>query len=267
MTWHRITPLISCLTLSVLGSACDLGDKSIGNETGADQGELGDTDDEGDEGDEADGEDEGDEQPGFGGSCGEETDSIVEDHDATLPGFDGAVSDYLALVEGSFLGEFSWLPEDGPVSNAHAGTSSPLTITVTYEGGEVRLKEVERVGQFPEDEIEINEWLCSNTLEIDLTLGFATDDGLFAESFQIPIRVQSHTDFAPAGFYFSVDMAALQGQLSLDDFEFAGGEISDMVLIGDFEGDKLDGSFNMEVLAMDWIGFGVVADFQATRTP
>lgn len=260
MTLHRITILTSCLTLSVLGTACDLGDKSLGNDTGADQGDPGETGETG-VGDDND----DDNETGFGDDCGDAVVSVVDDLDAAQPGFTGSVNDYLALIEGSYLGEFAWLPEDGPVTNEHAGTQSPLTLTVTYAGGEVRLHEVELVGQPPEDGFE--DGLCSNVLEIDVTLGFTTADGLFAEAFAIPVRVYSHSDISLANFYFSLDMDSLQGQLSLDDFVVNDGSVSDLVLIGDLDGETVDGSLNIEIMAMDWVGFGNIAGFQATRAP
>jgi hypothetical protein len=257
MSLHRtILLLMPWLALS----ACDLGDKSIGNDTGADQGDgVGDGDGDGD-GDSGDG--DGDPGPG---ACGEETTSIVTDPNAALPGFAATPTEYLADIEGTFLGEFVWNPNDGPREVAHAGTMSPLTITVTYEGGEMRLTEVERVGQPPNGELEGE--VCSNILELDVRLDFVTDDGLFAEAFQVPISIASHASPSLPGFYFSLDMNALQGQLSIDDFSFTDAEITDLILTGEFAGDAVAGGLSMDVLWMDWVGFGGIASFEATREP
>lgn len=272
MTLHRITILCSCAILSVLGTACDLGEKSIGNDTGADQGEMGDGDgDNGDgdgDGDPGDGDGDGDPTGQGDGDCGEETVTIIDDPNATLPGFDGVVADYLGMIEGTFVGQFEWLPNDGPTMIEHAGTMSPLTVTVSHDGGEIRLTEVELVGEFPNGN---NGGVpCSNILEIDVTLGFATEDGLFAETFMVPISISSVTDDqfpSLPGIYFPLDMAALDGSLALDDFAFEDGEITDLVLTGNFEGNAVSGGLMMEVLFMDWVGFGSVAGFEATRTP
>lgn len=253
MTFHRTLILTSCTLSLLLAAACDPGDKA--SDTNAD--ETGGDDDGNGDGDE--------EQPGLGSNCGEEVVSIVEDLSAALPGFGGSVDDYLGLVEGSFAGEFSWLPNDGFLSIEHAGTSSALTMSVSYEGGEVRLTEVELVGQPPQGGELAGE--CSNVLEVDMTLDFATADGLFAEALQVPIRIYSDAEHARPGFYFSLDLAGLQGQLALDDFTVDQGSVSDLVLIGDFDGDAVEGSLNVEILSMDWVGFGAVAGFEAARVP
>lgn len=260
MSSHRLVLSRVCLALLALGSACDLGDKSIGNDTGADQGDPDDSGDgDGDANDNGDGDGDGDP----GGSCGAETLSIIDDLDDELPAFGATVNDYLALVEGTFLGDFSWLPNDGPLTVEHAGTTSPLTVTVTYEGGEIRLTEVELLGQSPGDPPEV----CGNRLEIDVTLGFATEDGLFAESFAVPLLINSHSEEPQPSFYFSLDTEALDGQLSLDDFEYQNGEITDLVLMGNFDGGLVQGDLFMEVSTMDWVGFGTVASFEAIRAP
>jgi hypothetical protein len=258
MTFHRITTLTSFLTLFALTTACD---KQGDGSENADQGDTSD------DGSEAAGSDDGDNQGGeFGGNCGDEVVSLVDDLDAELPGFDGSVTDYLGLIEGSYLGDFNWHSQEGFLTIAHAGTTSPLTISVDYEGGEVRLAEVELVGQPPEGGFEFG--TCSNVLSIDVTLGFATEDGVFAEAFAVPVRVYSHSfsDSALASFYFSVDLAALQGSLALADFSIDNGEVSDLVMTGDLDGDTINGSLNIEIMTMDWVGFGGIADFQATRT-
>jgi hypothetical protein len=262
MTLHRIT--ISCLTLGLLVTACDLGEKSIGNDTGADQGDVGDGDgDSGDgDGDSGDGDGDGDGDPG---GCGAQTVSIIDDPNEELPGFAELVVDYLAVAEGTYLGEFVWSPNDGPRTVEHAGTMSPLTLSVTYEGGEIRLTEVAHVGELPGG--DPGGFACSNTLEIDVRLDFVTDDGLFAESFEIPLLVYSHGGPSVPTLYFSLDMDALQGQLSLDDFSFEDGEITDLILTAEFSGDAVNGGLGMEVAWMDWVGFGGIANFDAAREP
>jgi hypothetical protein len=256
MTLHRIITLSLCLISTLLATACDPGDKSP-NDDNADESETGDPG----EGN-GDGDGDGEDQSAFGGDCGEETVSIIDDLGAALPGFTGTVTDQLGLIEGTYNGDFSWLPEDGPVTIEHAGTESPLTLTVTYEGGEVRLTEVELVGQ-PQDGELVG--TCSNILEVDVTLDFVTDDGLFAESLQVPMRIYSQSDYALPGFYFSLDLAALQGELALEDFTVNEGTLSDLVLIGEFEDDNVHGSLNTEIMTMDWVGFGSVAGFGAIR--
>ncbi|HLT35978.1 MAG TPA: hypothetical protein VK034_06825, partial [Enhygromyxa sp.] len=258
MTLHRITTLTCCSILFSLATACDLGDKSIGNDTGADQGETGDGDGDDPTGDPGDGDGDGDEAA-FGVDCGEELVSIIDDLDSALPGFEDYVaSDLIALVEGTFVGDFVWAPQDGPVTNEHAGTSSPLTLTVTHDGGEIRLTEVELLGQAPQGDGDLEEdELCENMLEIDVTIGFATEDGLFAESFEVPMVIYSDLESLMPRFTLSLDLDAMQGQLASDDFVVVDeGMVSKLVLGGHFDGDVAGGGLNIEVMTMDWVGAG-----------
>jgi len=155
------------------------------------------------------------------------------------------------------------LPNDGPVTIDHAGTTSPLTVTVTYDGGEVRLTEVELLGQSPGEAVEP----CGNELEIDVTLEFATEDGLFAETFAVPLLANSHSEGPQPSFYFPLHLEAFVGQLALDDFTYEDGEINELTLMGQFEDGLVQGGLGMEVLTMDWVGFGSVAGFEAVREP
>jgi hypothetical protein len=256
MTMQRITILGFCSTLAVLGSACDLGEKSIGNDTGADLGEEGDGDGEG-EGD-GDGDGDGD----ASGYCGEQTVSILDDLDATLAHFDASPNDYIAMSEGTYVGQFTWMSNDGPRTVEHAGTMSPLTIEIVYEG-EVRLTEVELIGQFPGGELGGEP--CGNRLEFDVSLLFATEDGLFVEAMIVPLRVFSHGESSHPSFYFSLDFDDFSGSLALDDFAFNDGEITDLILSGSFADGLVEGGLGMEVIFMDWIGFGSIAQFEAAR--
>lgn len=266
MTLQRITTLSFCACATLLVSACDLGDKSIGNDTNAD-GETGDGDGDptgdGDPDPTATGDGDGDDDPPS--ACGEQTTTVVPSLNAILPGFEGDAAAYIAAVEGEFTGQFDWLPNDGFVTTTHADSSSALSMSVTYDGGEIRLIEVANAGDFPDG--DPGGVPCQNRVEIDLTLGFTTADGLFAEAFAIPITVSSHDELALPGFYFSLDMDLLQGQLSLDDFSISDGVLTDIVLLGSFADATVGGSLNLEIETMDWVGFGSVATFTATRQP
>jgi hypothetical protein len=262
MTFHRLTLPISCLTtLTLTLAACDLGPKSIGNETDADAdaGEADDSDDGGDE----------DAGPGDGdgtsnGFCGAETLTIIDDLDAALPDFSVTVAEILAIAEGTYLGEFDWLSESF-VSTPYADNSSPLTTIVTYLGGEVRLTEVELAGQFPGG--QEGGAPCAHRLEIDVILDFVTDDGLFTETWSVPLRHYSHESEALPGFYFALDMDAHQGSLALDDFTVSGMELRDLFIVSHFDNGQTSGGLMVEVGDMDVIGFGPVADFEASREP
>jgi hypothetical protein len=262
LTLHKYTLPTACLTFALLGtSACDLGPKAIGDDA-ADSGD-GDTGD-GDTGDTDDGDETGFPQPWIE-DCGDEVVSVIDSPQAPLAGFDGVTSDYLADAVGTYLGDFNWWPADGFLNHPYVDSSSPLTMTVSYDGGEIRLFEVELVGQPSENESRTS--LCSNTLSVDVTLGFSTADGLFAESMVVPLMVSSHADDTRPRFYFSLDMDAHQGTMALADFDTAEVTATDLVLSANFEDSAVTGGMSIEIETMDWVGFGPMADFAATRQP
>jgi len=156
------------------------------------------------------------------------------------------------------------------VLSDHAGTESPLTVTATFAGGDAVLTEVPLAGQWVEDDLLGQ--LCSNTLEFDVELDFATEDGVFAETLLVRVTALSHTDpeFSDGiepSIYHHLDMAAHQGSLSFADFQVVDGTLTDLIIIAGFGQDGLTGSLNAEVEAMDWVGFGSIAGFDAPRVP
>jgi hypothetical protein len=252
MSLHRIASLSACLTVASVGLACDLGPKAIGgapvgHEDGAEYRE-----------------------------CGASTLTLIDDHQAALAGFDKVVSEYLALTEGTYLGDFDWLSDT--LMTAHAGSSSPLTMTVTYTGGEIRLTEVELVGQSGSGGFGFPNYVCANILQIDVTLDFATEDGLFAETITAAIRVFSHDETHDGGvslpsFNFGLDMDAHQGLLSLEDIDIDIGdddddaEIDVLLFAASFDEDLVLGDLIVQFSANTWIAAFPIAKFAATRQP
>ena len=267
MTLPRLTSALLLPTLLLLPvlPGCDLGNKSLGNDDVAGDGDgdgTGDGDGDGD--DELPNDTEG---PGDG-ICGAESEGVIAGPDAALAGFDQTAADFIAIAVGEYLGTFDWYDNDGPITIAHAGTSSELSMSVSYEGGEIRLHEVENVGEFSNGDGPI--WICSNVVEIDVVITFTTADGLFAETFEVPITVASHTEdggVGVPGFSTSLDLDGFAGTLALADFEFTDAEITDLVLGGNFSDDTAGGGLSMEVETMDWVGFGGVAEFSTLRQP
>ncbi len=272
--------LMTTLVLALGLAACDLGDKQIGDGETGDAGDGdGGTGDAGD-GDGGDG-DGGDGDGGDGdgdaiGPCGEESLSSLpsnpEDYFADpLDAFGGkSVNDILAIVEGNYAGTFSWGPAEGPVQSVHANTMSPLTVTATFAGGDAILTEVPLAGEWVDDGLLAR--LCSNTLEFDVTLDFVTQDGLFDESLTVRVTALSHTDNEEGlpnepSVYHHLDMAAHQGSLTLADFQVLDGMLNGFVFLASFGEDGMNGSLNVEVEAMGWVGFGSIAGFEAARVP
>lgn len=216
------------------------------------------------------GDGDGDNNEASGGSCGEETETILDDLTVTPTGFDSTVEDLLAALQGNFVGTFSWAPADGPWAATHAGTESPLTAAVAYSGGTVRLIEVENAGQPPDDGFEGS--LCSNYLVIDVVLEFATEDGVFAESMTVPVTIPGPDAGTNASIYQSLDLDAMMGTLAIDDFMVDEGDvITDLVLLGEVTDAALLGELALEVTSGDGpdgtVGFGLIADYDAPRVP
>jgi hypothetical protein len=122
---------MTTLVLALGLTACDLGEKQIGDESGTDDGGDADADADADP----------------IGPCGEVMISSLpsnseDDFADPLDAFGGrSVDDILAIVEGNYAGTFTWDQPEDPVFVLadHAGTESPLTITATFAGGDAVL--------------------------------------------------------------------------------------------------------------------------------
>ena len=83
------------------------------------------------------------------------------------------------------------------------GTTTPLTIDVDYDGGEVRFHDNEWIDDGGTDIAPATG--CLDTLEVDARVSFATMDGAFAEAWVIPLVA---SDAARATFGHEVGSAA-----------------------------------------------------------
>ncbi|MBK8265381.1 MAG: hypothetical protein IPK80_29135 [Nannocystis sp.] len=156
-----------------------------------------------------------------GAGCGEETVTVLDDLSQIPAGFTLSPDQLLDGALGPFGGAFTWSQSDGPFTSAHAGTSSPLTMSIIYEGGEARLIEVERHGGYPNG--QEGGVPCSNTVEIDLLLDFATEDGLFNESqVEATLRIDAYgwEGDNERTLIWQLDFGSLVGALKSSDFSF-----------------------------------------------
>ena len=225
-------------------SACDLDEKNIAEGGGMEAG---------------DGDGDAPEPPGV---CGVETNSVIENLDAAPITFDRSVNEIIAGAAGEYAGEFNWLANDG-FETAHAGTSSPLSMTLSYEGGEVRLREVAQHGNLPGGQLGGSP--CSNSLEIDARLLFSTEDGLFDEDLDVTLRVEA-IGGSGVQLNYDIDFATHQGSLVYEDFSFGDSEVTNIVLGLGYAGATSDGYLGMEVFdaEFDVVGFGPVANIEST---
>lgn len=248
MTYHSQYPVSLLLVFASFAcvSACDLDEKNIAEGGGM---EVGDGDGDGD-------------APEPPGVCGVETNSVIEDLDTAPNTFGRTVNQIIAGAVGDYAGEFNWLANDG-FETAHAGTSSPLSMTLSYEDGEVRLREVAQHGNLPGGQLGGSP--CSNSLEIDARLLLRTVDGLFDEDLDVTLRVDA-IGGGGVQLNYDIDFATHQGSLVYEDFSFQDNLVTTVVLGLGYAGATSDGYLGMEVSDpdSDLIGFGPVANIEST---
>jgi hypothetical protein len=136
---------------------------------------------------------------------------------------DKTAADVLAVIEGAHVSELAWTEQadDGvqvEVTPGGSGTT-PLTLTIDYAGGEIRWVDSKVVvPPGPTNAIFVE---CLPRLEIDATLGFASEDGAFAELFDVVITAQA--DHGGELHWASVlqvfDPATLRGMLEIESVE------------------------------------------------
>lgn len=204
------------------------------------------------------------------GGCGDATQTVLEDGSATPPGFEASVDEIVAGVEGQFAGTFSWYAGEAGWMVAHAGTSSALTAGLAYAGGTVTLVEVADAGMPPNGELG-GDGVCANSLIVDMVLEFVTEDGVFAESMIVPVRIPGPDAETSPSYDQSLDLDAMLGTLDAADFVADEGMITDVVLFGDIGETGLTGDLAMEVMigaGNDGIvAFGLIAEYDAPAVP
>lgn len=123
-------------------------------------------------------------------SC-EETVTVLADVTSPTPA-DRSAADLLAVIEGEHTSELVWTQQDDDavvVEIERSGTT-PLTLTIAYEGGEVRWVDNQTLDPpGPNDAIDVE---CLPRLEIDAKLGLTTGDGAFAELFDVVVRAEAN---------------------------------------------------------------------------
>jgi hypothetical protein len=163
----------------------------------------------------------GDDSPMWGNPCRE--DVTVLDSSAAESAIGFTADDVLAFAIGQHASTFAW-EERGPVPLAEASPPSPLAITIAYEAGDVLFVDSQPDPDWNQGEV------CEPRLQIEVALGFATDDGRFAESLPVWLAATSvaaaelDTMFLPYGFdgSFSADDVVLHENAELTGFALAG---------------------------------------------
>lgn len=133
-------------------------------------------------------------------SCDESSTTLGFDELSAL-GFSGA--QLAALAEGAHADTFTY---------AEGGATTGLTLTITADTTGARFIDSEPA----EDTgggMELDMSWCEDRLEVDLSIGFQTEDGAFAETWS---GVLSSQDGVDADFRADVDPAALSGSFDAD---------------------------------------------------
>ncbi len=143
-----------------------------------------------------------DDDTGSGGGC-TSTSTVVDGTVVTSLGFSAA--DLIAQVGGVTSQPLSWLA---------AEEDTLLTLDVAWTTGEVRFVDQESDGTGLGDTGGSN--ACGDWLEVDVNVGFSTDDGVFAESW--PLTLQA-SGVDRSSFTQDLDAVTLTG--TFDKWDYA----------------------------------------------
>jgi hypothetical protein len=166
-----------------------------------------------------------------GGQSGEENvvceavDTVVlaDGEDSSL-GFGG--DDLLALAGGEHAGTLAWAK----------GGETPVLVTVTHQGGEIRFEDREWTDDGSGMEPALGD--CPDVVAGDVTLAFATEDGAFDESFELAIE---SADGAEASFWKELDLDALGGTYEVTEIDPAEYDAVRAFLQGTFDAEGSHG--------------------------
>ena len=120
---------------------------------------------------------------------------------ASVLGFSGA--DVMALAGGDHTATLTW---------AKGGTTD-VTVSVATTAPEARYLDMEYVDDGSGIEPAIG---CADVVEVDVTFGFTTADGAFAESWASKIQAPSATE---ASFYRELDLGGLAGSYAVTEVD------------------------------------------------
>lgn len=148
----------------------------------------------------------------------EEAPTVVAPSDITALGFSGA--DVLAVADAARSSSFVYS------ADAH---STLLSLDATYTDGEIRyIQSDEPVGETGmsyagEGDADVAEPYpesdpCPDRVEVDVSLSFATEDGVFAEVFELALRA---SQLDQVSFAQDLDLSAMGGSFNIDDYSTA----------------------------------------------
>lgn len=130
----------------------------------------------------------------------EDTPTVVALDEVTELGV--AAQALVDLAQGTHEETFTWARDD---------STTPLALTVTWDGGEARFVDSEPV--YPEGESPAIGIVCDDRVEVDVDVTFATDDGAFDEAWGLALEGLS-ADLAT--FHQELDPDDLGGTYDMD---------------------------------------------------
>jgi len=130
-----------------------------------------------------------------GAHC-EDTPTAVAADEVTVLGF--AAADVLAFADGSHEAPFDWANHD----------PSTLTLDVVADASTARFVDSEAV--YPDDggTYTLMAPVCTDRVEVDATLAFATADGRFDESWAVVLAAEAATGMS---FHHEIDLETVVG--------------------------------------------------------
>lgn len=187
------------------------------------------------------------------------TPTMLANVDAT--GITGlSASDVLAEAEGTFIGQIAWLDEE-PLRWAGSTAPSDLTLTVSYDGGEIRSIDAEML-----DCGELEGCACEDRLEVDVTWRMTSADGVLDETWIVPVlhEPRSWVLQKPIGMFRDLSLEEMNGSLSAASF-VTEGELDSLDLRLTFRNGAVQGTVGSIVIWMGGAWGGPAAHFAALR--
>lgn len=93
----------------------------------------------------------------------------------------------LETIGGEHSTELTWLKNQDYASHSRSGTQTGLTLSVAHEGGEIRFVDSKGGNCGNGNGSNIPCLICDPWFEIDVKLGFTTEDGALSESFPVTL--------------------------------------------------------------------------------
>ena len=190
----------------------------------------------------------GDEDLDAANHCSETVTTLEGPEVETALGFRAA--DVMAMAEGSHEAPIFW--HQGDIQFGPESGEGELSVTVSYDGGEVRY--VESTSKYGDGDGALDEG-CHDRIEIDAQIELSTAGGALAESFEGTLQAMRAD---AAMLVHELELDELDGELEVTDIEPEDGEATALTLSVGISEFGLFGSFDggIQIETGDAVGFG-----------